>query len=93
MENNYKELFQKILPKIKINLPKSSEVIYRIEYYSFMLSDNFFSVGVNYNIDTYQEKIKLSNEVLNELLMEELMVISKYINLGDKSISVHNINS
>jgi hypothetical protein len=90
MESRYKELFQKILPKIKFNFPEPEGIEYEIIYDTFMESEGTLSMMVSYKRITPKNKITVVPKVLNQTLYTEIRTISRYINLENKSVIIEN---
>lgn len=91
MENDYKELFQKILPKITYNHPKPYGINYDIKYENVMISQGVISIRVDYCRNTPHNKVTVVKKVLNDVLRYEVKVIQKYINLNDKEVIIECI--
>jgi len=88
MENDYKELFQRILPKITYNYPTPYGIDYDIIYENIMISESLVSIRVDYNRTTPHNKITVVKRVLNDVLRLEVTDIQKYINLNDKIVII-----
>ena len=90
MESRYKELFQKILPKIRFNFPEPEGIEYEIIYDTFMESEGTLSMKVGYKRITPKNKITVVPKVLNQTLYTEIRTISRYINLENKLVIIEN---
>jgi len=93
MESKYKELFQKILPKITFNYPTPDGIDYEIIYDNFLESDKTLSMIIGYNRITPQNKVTVVPKVLNDVLLSEIKNIARYINLENKYVMIQNINN
>lgn len=93
MESKYKELFQKILPKITFNYPTPDGIDYEIIYDIFLESDKTLSMIIGYNRITPQNKVTVAPKVLNDVLLSEIKNIARYINLENKYVMIQNINN
>lgn len=88
MVNDYKELFQRILPKITYNYPTPHGINYDVIYENIMVTEGAISIKVDYHRTTPYNKVTVVKKVLNDVLHWEVRDIQKYINLNNKSVII-----
>ena len=93
MANDYKKLFQKILPKITFSYPEPDGITYEIDYKNVMMTERTISLLVDYKRITPKNKVTVVPRVLNQTLHCDIKTISRYINIEKKMIIIENINT
>lgn len=88
---DYKQLFQKVFPKISYNISESDVIEYEVIYQDIIETNKLLLVVVEYKRILPPNKIKITNKVLNQTLFLDLQTISKYINAEDKSFIIKNV--
>lgn len=89
MENNYKELFQKILPTLKFEYPEPKGLEYEVIYHEIEESPEMLNVYVESKPIREYGKIKLTKSLFTTILQSDIESIKRLINLDNKLIRVY----
>ena len=92
MENNYRELFQKILPNLRFKYPQPNGLEYNLIYEDVEEYSTYINIDVKYESVVESEKFKITNVLIEKALEYEIESIKKLINLNGKHIIVKSHN-